>query len=331
MAKFTLPPWFSSLSQQPKLQALGFSFTNAAEIEQADISAEADYFLLGSSEDLGHFQCIDLWYSPTEPDWLYVSLGDLYPALHFPIKPTVRDLEQVHKDYMAPAEHLPEPLLIAGEPSPQELAKLYREAEPVHYERGKMRQVSFYLGHSQKGDTLRELESRLWENPYLSKTPLCLGSYAHDGRFSQIQSLFSCSLYSLRHETAFGAELFFLDLQYLPKKHGDFLRNLDGQGNLAQQYPFWPHLPEDLPLDVLGAILASGYGHLETEAELLAKVEAGQLEALMVLSVMVSDSDFSRVFLPLASHPEPKFREIIAREAQARENEEVLIATMMSD
>lgn len=331
MSNFEAPAWFSSLRNQPKLQALGFSFVDDASIEAQNLREEENYFLLASSEDLGQYQCVDLWYSAAMPEKLFVSLGDLFPWLHFPIEPTVEALGKVYEQYISPAKHLPEPIYALDTPSAEELAIRYREAEAIAYTHKKIKRWSLFLGHKQAGSLLSDFEQGMLQNPYLSKTPICLGSFIHDGRYSQSQSLFSCSLYSVRRESAFATQLYFLDIEYWAKPHRAFWQELKEHSELRTELPFLADLPEDFPIDALGAILAAGVRGPKTQEMLLGEIAQGNIESALILSVMLSDADFEQAFLPLAKHPDKKIRSIVEQEAKHRNSETILHALMEAD
>lgn len=313
-----LPSWYSSLATDDQLSSLYIHFFDEQTIIENNPNPEAS-ILIGENKDMGNYQKIEFWFQPDSPAHIHVVIGGELDFMRLKLSPSMEALERFANTYILPGEKIPRLPIGAGI-----LANVnrIREAQPVALASEEKKQIRFFIGLGD-WDTMEGLENGLVTNPYIANYTICQATASGENdELTQHYTNFSASLYSIMRVSAYGGVFFYCFIEYIPHAYIEAVQEIKRQNE--NDYPFLNSIPDDIPLDVIGALASANYQQMFDREALLQNIEEGNIDSLLVLSLMVYPAEFEEVFLPLANHQEQKFRDFVAAEAAYRNVESIL-------
>jgi ankyrin repeat protein len=314
-----LPAWYHTLRQDPLCKEYGFSFDTPEKIqEQKSSEIFEGKILIGASDDVGGYKAIQLWLDTSMPESLWFSFdeSEFSKDFIFSVVPHIESLQKISADYVFPSKLIP-----SGENVIASVARI-RTAQPIRLNTEGTTEQGYFIGHGDWYDMV-ELENNLVFNPYLSLYVVCQATAENvDGNFTQHYTAYSSSLYSLIRYELYGSTFFYVFVEYEPAKDTRYVKQL--KQTVLKGHPL-ESVPDDMPLDVLGALYNPTLKYFPTQDQLIQEAQEGDFNSLLFLSAMTFVSqNFEEVFGRFAAHPDIRFRSLVAEEAWYR-NKPVLM------
>ncbi|MBN2526565.1 MAG: hypothetical protein JXR76_09230 [Deltaproteobacteria bacterium] len=294
--------WYLTL-QSENLKECGFSLYRAPQ--KPSSSDVGTVVIIGESIKIEGGHPILLGVHPRRPNELAIALNSFRDHICFCMPPTKHSLEITYKFFLKPA------LAIPPIPTHTQIATIQRDTDILSLKAPDKKEIIVFLSLGEWAD-MTQLEKGIASGKFTSRFPLAQATAdGRDGAASQYFSAFSASLCSLIRTRALDKTLFYMHVEYLPCPE-NIMHSVkrDNPGNV-----FFKMLPADLPADVAGLMLSCG-STPATIAELIEEVHNDNFNSLLVLCVLAQiGGRFDDIFLLLASHPNPRFRDVIAIEA----------------
>jgi hypothetical protein len=305
--------WLPNIRQNNQLKLLGFVFFDLPTTWQNG------RLHIGEIRDIAIFtEPLPIFFDAAEPDFCFVQVHPLpqYFPFSVPIKVNVMDIWQFKELFLDKMRSFP-PI---NANITTRLNALRAHAEAVHYSmafpEATVKRLDFVIGIGDE-ETMIDLENTAQQNDFLYSGAERLASMS-GGKISQFWTIASKSLISLALNFDFTEEgaVFLLQIEYTPHPYTTLVQEI--KQHLPNQ-PILSLLPDDVPVDVIGALMGFNFPHLGTEMEYFAGVlNDNDFNALLFLAAMTENDRFEQVFLPLTNHPNDQFRAFIAEEATAR-------------
>lgn len=310
------PTWLANLRHNNQLKTLGFVFFETPN------RLLNEWLHIGEIHDITIFSApLPVWYDAEQADFLYIQLHPLeqYQPFSIPVKVNVTEIWQWKELFLDKMRSFP-PINENVEPR---LKALRTYTKAVHYAMAfpeeTVKRLDFVIGIGDE-ETIIDLENMAQQNDFLYSGAERLASMS-GGHISQFWTNASKSLISILLNFDFTEEgaIFLLQIEYTPHPYTHSVQ--EAKAHLKNEVI--DLLPNDVPLDVIGALLAFNFPHLGTEQEYFSGVlNNDDFNALLFLAAMTENDRFEQVFTALKKHPNQQFRDFIAEEAAARFGEQ---------
>jgi hypothetical protein len=347
MMKTEPPGWFYDLRADSRLEELGVKFFSDEKLTGGDAADKGKGWegkrQIGSGpafEDGVHKP--DYWLDPADTTKLLIDLsrGDENSGFLYPISPDYDAIKHFYDAYCAPGLSIDAifPMVPKGfaylrgmqeSPDPLDPEKVFEGVE-TH------RQIRYFLGVTDE-DGIVGLENAAVFNRYLNGAALTLATASEsDGDFSQYWTAYSKSLLTFEFNKKYmgdsGQSMCILEFDYAAQNHSEFVKSMQAESGDASVKV----LPDDVPLDVLGTVMAMGFEQVITADDLLGIVnnegspKADRMNYLLTLSALTGDSQFEEVFKPFLGNEDEDFVNFTATEALDRDNRSMMEASLAS-
>lgn len=318
------------LEQVAGIQAHGHRFFVRNEVFEAN---ELGFVHLGNSEPLelgglGQAKQLSFWGRIGDPRiWVQLvqgkgALGNGRNGIDygfFKVPLAVDEIEEFAKTYFQSLEGFPLPsdppiaLVLATSNS------LKEQPDPFFLNLPGMKTIRFFLGMGTL-EQLHKYENGANVNPFLFELPVTLGT-SSGGRHSQYWSQFSRSLWTYEFHPRFGTQLMSLRLDYLSVDSGDFAQEMEK----VQPDPIWERLPDDLPIDLAGAMFEANFDQMKSFGQTIVEAEEGNYNSFLEALLCAPDSAFENELRPFMSHEKVEYRQFLAEEALIRRNKPLIL------
>lgn len=321
-----LPDWVSVLKKDPRLASIGFTIYDEEGFVAGNKGngsrfsfrkkKNGDFVMVGYSEKFSNECLVRITVDPERLNEARITLNEEACAIAFYCEPTFEALEKVYKDYVDEAKKIPK------DANPVACVVRLRKGDVMCLPSPEKKELLYYLGNG-NWDDMVGIENGMIFNRFVNLYTVCQATTEGiDGNVSQYYTAFSASLCSVIRYKAFGSTLFFFSFEYMPAD-SSFTRNfksIESENALAKQFP------DDAPLDIFGLLRESKSNILSSQDDLLKKAQEGDFDSLLLLTAMtdLTPKKFDQYFLPLASHPDIKFRDFVANEAHSKNHQEVV-------
>jgi hypothetical protein len=308
-----LPSWLSTLQQNNQIKLLGFTF-----FEQPT-QQKNNQLHIGEIRDIAIFtEPLPIFFDENRSDCFLVQLHPLpqYSPFLVPVKVDVTHIWQFKELFLDKMRSFP-PIDANVE---ARLCALRIRTDAVHYAmafpEAEVKRLDFVIGIGDE-ETMIDLENTAQQNDFLYGGAERLASMS-GGKISQFWTIASKSLISivLNFDFTEDGAVFLLQIEYTPHPYEALVQEIKTH---LPHNSILPLLPNDIPADVIGALLGFNFPHLGTEMEYFGGVlNDNDFNALLFLAAMTENDRFEEVFSPLTNHSDEGIRAFIAEEATAR-------------
>jgi hypothetical protein len=327
MAEYNEFNWLKGIQNSPRFLEMGFVIFNKKEFEESNREKDwgfAGKRVIGTSQELPNYNQIFLFIEERNPDKLFFAFQAGQETdddfIIVPMRPTLEDFEQLFHLYVYPGSTLPQS---GGMLNRLAHAANLQTAELISPRAENVQRISFMVAFDDFDATMYELEDRLVMNPFLGACLSMATAEQSKNRFmTQYLTAFSKSSFSIERIPVLSSEednlaVFCIRIDYQPHPFEPLIAEWKTKN--LQNHPLHD-FPNDIPLDVLGALLKTNFNVFWTQNMLVDCLNGvNDVEdpsaASIFLASMCDNVDFERVFLPLAAHPDIEIRTDVAAEA----------------